>query len=102
MTSYLNRCNSSVRYHRAKDRLFEIFISHIEILSSFAVCCIVGICVLLFLITLADVASEPVAHSAFLASEQAPIPSSSPILQGHAPSAQANRPGRDLFAWVEQ
>lgn len=94
--------NRSVRRSRAKDRVFELFISHLAILPYLAGFVVFSFCIIMFFTTLADVASEPVVHSSALTSEQAPYPSFSPIPQGHAPSAQANRPGRDLFARVEQ
>jgi len=104
MRNYLNRCNRSVRYRRAKDRLFEIFISHIEILPGLAVCCIVGVCILLFLTTLAGVASGPAAH---------PVASSMSVHSYYPPYAHqpqtpgpgarsANRAGLEFFAGVGQ
>lgn len=104
MRNYLRRCNRSVRYQRAKDRLFEIFISHIEFIPGLAVCCIVGVCILLFLTTLAGVASGPVAH---------PVASSMSVRSLYHPYAvpppppgpgarSANRVGLEFFAGVGQ
>jgi len=64
MTTYLAKKNRAVRFQRLRTKAFEWFIPRLDIVESagaaIALVCVLGICIILALLGLADLACAPV------------------------------------------
>lgn len=59
MTAYLARKNRSVRVRRISERIFEFFISHVEVIFTVVTVAVYATLVLLTVLAIADLACAP-------------------------------------------